>query len=163
MTRDQVLGAVRKTHADFLAALAGVPENAMAEQVVIADWTLKDMLGHIAAWYQVATHFLRDYQREGVPQALGLSDDAALNAFNARAAETRRSWSPVQVRAEFDAAFAELTVEIERLSDAQLNAQLPAPWEQGVTLERLIAWNSYEHVPEHTEQIVKWSGSRIVK
>ncbi len=156
MTRDEVLNQLRQTHADLVAALAGVPDDAMTTQPVVDWWTPKDVLGHVAMWRQVAIKFIDEYLRDGMPVSLGLNDDAALDAYNKRGAALRRDWTLARVRAEFDASFHNLVAAVEKLSDAQLNAPLSAPWENGVTLERLIAWNSYEHDPEHTAQIKKW-------
>jgi hypothetical protein len=91
-----------------------------------------------------------------MPVSLGLNDDAVLDAYNKRGAALRRDYPLTRVRAELDAALRDLVAAVESLSDAQLNTPLPAPWDNGVTLERLIAWNSYEHTPEHIEQISQW-------
>jgi hypothetical protein len=87
---------------------------------------------------------------------LGLSGDAAVDAYNRRGAERRREWPLSQVRAELDASFRDLLSEVATLTDEQLNRPLPAPWQNATTLERLIAVNSYEHNPEHIEHIVRW-------
>jgi hypothetical protein len=156
MTREEILGKIKQAHANLVSAVAGIPDDVMTTRPVIDWWTPKDMLGHVAMWERVAVQFIDDYRRDGVPVSLGLEDDAAIDAYNKRGAALRRDWSLVRIRAEFDAAFRDLIAAVEKLSDAQLNMPLPAPWNSDVTLERLIAWNSYEHEPEHTEQIKKW-------
>ena len=42
------------------------------------------------------------------------------------------------------------------LGDEDLSKPLPPPWGEGDTLEHLVAINSYEHEPEHTQQITAW-------
>jgi hypothetical protein len=128
----------------------------MTTRPVIDWWTLKDMLGHVAMWERVAIRFVDEFQRKGAPTPLGLKDYAAIDAYNKRGAAERRDWALARVRSEFNAASNDLLAAVERLTDAQLNEPLAAPWESGATLERLIAWNSYEHVPEHIAQIVEW-------
>lgn len=156
MKREQVLTQLKQTHEDLVRTLEGISEETMSTRPVIDWWTLKDMLGHMAMWERVAVQFLDEFQRDGAPHELGLKDDAALDAYNKRGAAERRDWPLARVRAEFDAASEDLVAAVERLTDTQLNAPLAAPWETGATLERLIAWNSYEHVPEHIAQIVAW-------
>jgi hypothetical protein len=164
MTRNEILKVMHQAHADFLAVIADIPDDVMATRPVIDWWTLKDLLGHIAMWYAVGLKFIREFQQDGVPKPLGFQDDAAIDAHNKREVALRRDWSLARVRAEFDAAFRDLVVAVEQLNDAQLRTQLPAPWPQTepqpVTLERLIAVNTYEHLPEHTEQIRRWNQSR---
>jgi hypothetical protein len=156
MTREEMLTQIKQTHANLALTLEGISDEMMSTRPVIDWWTLKDVLGHLAMWERVAIRFVDEFQREGAPKPLGLKDDAALDAYNKRAAAERRDWPLARVRAEFIAASNDLLAAVERLTDAQLNAPLPAPWESGVTLERLIASNSYQHVPEHVAQIVEW-------
>jgi hypothetical protein len=156
MTRDEVLNQLRQTHADLVAAFAGIPDDVMTTQPVVDWWTLKDVLGHVAMWQQVAIKFIVEFQRGGVPTPLGLADDAALDAYNKRGAALRRDWSLARARAEFDTSFRDLVAAVEPLSDANLNQPLAPPWSEGRNLAYLIAVNSYEHAPEHTEQIIKW-------
>ena len=156
MTRDELLIQIKQAHADLALALAGISDEAMETRPVIDWWTLKDVLGHIAMWERAAIRFIDEFQREGAPRSLGLKDDAAVDAYNKRGAAERRDWPLTRVRGDSDAASHDLLAAIDPLTDAQLNAPLAAPWESGATLERLIAWNSYEHVPEHIAQIVKW-------
>jgi hypothetical protein len=158
MTRAEILAQINQAHANLVAAFAGIPDDVMTTQPVVDWWTLKDVLGHVAMWQQVAIKFINEFQRGGVPTPLGFADDAALDAYNKRGAALRRDWSLARARAEFDASFRDLVAAIEPLSDANLNQQLSAPWSEGRNLAYLIAVNSYEHAPEHTEQIVKWHG-----
>jgi hypothetical protein len=159
MTRAELLEKMRRAHDDFRRALDGIGDDTMVAQQVVESWTIKDLMGHIALWHRVAIRFIDEYLRCGAPQPLGIEDDAAIDAFNQRGAARVRDWSLAQVRAEFDAAYRELDAAVAGLSDAQLNAQLPTPWDRSpITLEKLIAINSYEHEPEHTEQIIKWRG-----
>jgi len=160
MTRNQVLEKIRQAHAELVAALAGLRDDVMATQPVVDWWTLKDVMSHVAMWERVAIQFIEDYRLKGLPASLGLKDDAAIDAYNKRGAALRRDYPLARIRAEFDAAFRDLVAAVEPLSDAQLNAPLPAPWGDGVTLERLIAWNSYEHTPEHIEQVNRWRKER---
>jgi len=88
-----------------------------------------------------------------VPQQLGIKDDDDLNRYNKRGVATRRDWSLQAVRDEYATTHRDLVAAVESLSDADLVKPLPSPWGEGATMERLIAVNSYQHVPEHIEQI----------
>ena len=162
MTHDEIATKIKQAHANLVSAVAGIPDDVMTTRPVIDWWTLKDILGHVAMWQRVAIKFVDEHERQGAPTPLGL-DDAGVDAYNKRGAAERRDYTLARVRAEFDASTRDLVTAVERLTDAQLNAPLAAPWESWVTLERLIAWNSYEHVPEHVEQIVKWQNERAAQ
>ena len=156
MTRAEILKTIKEQHTQLLAALEGIPEETIVKRPVVGWWTIKDLLGHIAMWEQVAIQFIAEYKQDGLPKMLGANDDAAIDAINKREAAIRRDWSRARVRAELDAAHRDLRAAIETLSDADWAKQLPAPWGQGDNLEKLIAINSYQHNPEHIEQIKQW-------
>jgi hypothetical protein len=161
MTRDDILQATKKLHEDFLATIADIPDEVIVRERIIDWWSLKDMLGHVTFWYLVATKFVREYQSQGTPQPLDL-DDSKIDALNHREAAMRRDYALARIRAELDEAYRELLVVTAELSDADVNKTLPAPWnaDQSITLERLIAVNAYEHLPEHIAQIQKWKSAQ---
>lgn len=152
MTRNEILQAIQAQHAELNTVLATLP-TAQLQQPLVAWWNAKDLLGHIALWEQVALKFIREYKHEGVPKQLGIKDDDDLDRYNKRGVAIRRDLPFDVVRAELDATYHDLIAEIESLSDADLRRPLPEPWGEGATLERLIAVNAYQHVPEHIEQI----------
>lgn len=155
MTRIEILEALERDRSRLFNLLEGIPDDALVTQPVVDSWTVKDLVGHMALWHQVAIQFIADFVRDGVPKSLGLKDDAAINAYNAQGAAERRDWSLARAREELDASYRSLTSAIGQLRDDDLHAPLPDPW-QGATLERLIAINSYDHNPEHIDQIAKW-------
>lgn len=160
MTRDEVLQALERDRAQLQAALEGLDDQVMTTVPVVGEWTIKDLLGHMAMWHQVALQFIADYRNTGLPKSLGFKDDAAIDAHNQRQVERRRAWPVAQVGAELDASYRELAAASAGLTDKQLNTPLPAPWQDTTTLERLIAVNSYEHDPEHIAQMIEWREKR---
>ena len=60
VTRDQVLEKLEQSRASLLAAVADIPEEVMQTQAVVEPWTVKDLLGHIAVWQQLAIQIIRD-------------------------------------------------------------------------------------------------------
>ena len=156
MTRGQILQMIKDNYAQILVAITGLDDDALTKRPIIEWWTIKDLMGHMAMWEQVAIKFIAEYRQDGLPKILGMDNDAAINVYNKREATIRRDWSLARVRAEFDTAQRDLVAAIESLSDADLIKPLPAPWGKGDNLEKLIAINSYQHNPEHIEQIKKW-------
>ncbi len=102
MTRAEILAQINQAHANLVAAFAGIPDDVMTTTPVVDWWTLKDVLGHVAMWQQVAIKFIDEFQRGEVPTQLGFADDAALDVYNKRGAALRRDWSLARARAEFD-------------------------------------------------------------
>ncbi len=159
MTRDEILRALERDRRDLLAAIEGLPEDVLTTERITDQWTIKDLLGHMAMWQKVAVQFLDDYAKDGVPKNLGLDSDAAVDAHNMREAAQRSDWTLAQVREELDATHTALVAAVGRLSDRDLSAPLPAPWHGGTNLEHLIMINSYTHDPDHIGQITTWRAS----
>ena len=157
MTRAEILLALEQDRVKLQAAIAEIPDEILVTRGVVEGWTVKDLLGHIAIWQQVAIQFIRDYRATGSPKSLGLKDDAAVDEYNQRGATLRHDWPLERVRAELDETQRELTAAVQALTDEDLGKPLPAPWHD-TTLERLIAINSYSHDPEHIAQIRQATG-----
>ena len=155
MTRDELLKNIQTEHSKLIAAMRDLSDEVITAQPVMNDWTIKDMLGHVSMWYRFAITFLDEYVQRGTPRPSGLSG-LGVDEYNERELKLRRDWSLTRVREEFEAAYQAMLASVEKLDDEQLNAPLAAPWEPGTTLERLVAWNTYEHEPEHTAQIKAW-------
>jgi uncharacterized protein (TIGR03083 family) len=153
MNRDEILRTIKEQYAELVQAIESVPVERLTKPPLVDWWTIKDLLGHVTMWNQVAVKFIREYKETGTPQQLGIKDDADLDRYNKRGVAMRRDLAFAQVRAEFDATYRELLAAVETLRDEDLSKPLPPPWGEGATLERLIAVNSYQHVPEHVEQI----------
>ncbi len=58
MTREEVIGALRKTYAKFDALLECFDELQMEELRVHNDWTIKDNLAHLASWENLETGWI---------------------------------------------------------------------------------------------------------
>jgi len=160
MTRDEIGQAVRDAHTEFLATLAKIPDDVIVRERVMDWWSLKDILGHVTVWYLVALEFIREYQRGDTPTPLGFGQsDDEVSAYNKRQVVLRRDYALARVRAELDAAYRDLLAAIAKLNDADVRRQLPPPWDAGDNLERLIAVNTYLHLPEHIAQIRKWKST----
>jgi hypothetical protein len=153
MTRAEILKTLKEQHAELLAALAEIPTGAQTQIPYVDWWTMKDLLGHVTMWQQVAIQFVKDYKTDGTPKMLGIKDDDDLDRYNKRGVAMRRDLPLAIVRAELETTHQDLITAVEALSDADLSKPLPQPWGEGASMERLIAVNSYQHTPEHLEQI----------
>ncbi|MBI5032958.1 MAG: DinB family protein [Chloroflexi bacterium] len=153
MTRDEILKTLGEQSAALLATLADIPDEAQTKIPYVDWWTIKDLIGHVAMWQQVAIQFIKDYKVDGTPKMLGIKDDADLDRYNKRGVTLQRDLSLDAVRQEMEITHRDLITAVESLTDADLAKPLPPPWGEGATLERLIAVNSYQHTPEHLEQI----------
>lgn len=132
----KLVGLLDDTWRDWLAAVDLVPRDRLAEAGTCGPWSTKDLVGHMALWdREVLTDIAR--WRLGLPfltnewQQMNDDDHAA------------KADCPFDLlRVEMHAAHAAIRAELERLPD-ELDAEI---------LER-IAVDTWDHYPEHTEQV----------
>jgi uncharacterized protein (TIGR03083 family) len=73
MTRDDILAQIDASWTNLTDAIPGIPADRFAEPGVCGDWTVKDLLGHVAFWDRVgADHAARELA--GEPKPDGESD-----------------------------------------------------------------------------------------
>lgn len=127
-------------------ALARTPADDLATAAVCAEWTAKDLMGHVAAWDAVAIEKIREIH-EGVPRQRVVTDER-----NAREAAARAD-QPL------DAQRAEMQMTHQRLLSSLAAAEhLPAD-----TLEQIgdaIAEDTWEHYADHTAELERWLAGR---
>jgi len=129
---------------------------------VVGDWSIKDVLGHVAAWEQMA---LRHIDRARGAAEDAHSTGAAVDDYNAAEAERRRGWTLAEVRAEAATTRAGLRAALESVTDDEWSATLARGEEQAP----LSDWvggalggpqGHGTHADEHAEHIRVWRARR---
>ncbi len=135
----------RNAWAELRQLVDGLPRERLEEEAVTADgWTVKDVLWHIAHWWN---HFadLLDAMREGTfvepPE-----DEEATDAENARVLEESRSMSLEEVERGLEAARERMLAAWEALPEVDEPA------------ERWFGWETYEHYEEHLADLRRFAG-----
>jgi hypothetical protein len=138
----------------FDEAIAELDEAAMTEAGVVEDWSVKDLLGHVAAWERRAIGIL---ERLGAGEPLGGGAPGGAEAFNA-AESARRSGAPLAaIEHELADTRAQLRALLAALSEEQ--------WRTVVGDEELGEWiggtlggplGPGTHAAEHAHHILVW-------
>jgi len=155
ISRATFLDILRAGRAEWDNALVDVPRELMEEPGVTGDWSIKDHIAHVTWHEREMVGVLRE-------RALVGSDmwDLPLDERNNLIFEQNRHRSLDEVLNESGLVFRQLLREIEALSEDDLNdpsrfKEMPSDWLPW----KLIAENSYEHYPDHTEAVVRWLNS----
>ena len=138
-TLEHTIERIESTWRDWLMALEGVDPARRTEPGVCGYWSVKDIMAHISLWEnEIHEHIQR--WRLRLPKS-----DLDIDQMNAAiVAENReRPYALVRVnmhRAHHDAMAAILAIERELDDD----------------IRERIACETWDHYPEHTEQIRTW-------
>ncbi|HEX5692230.1 MAG TPA: ClbS/DfsB family four-helix bundle protein [Roseiflexaceae bacterium] len=138
-------------------ALAGLSE-AQISASPDGDWSIKDLLAHIAAWQQILLRFHVGKQpfAEAAP---GIGVDYAssdVDTINDALYTRDRDRSLADVLDTFRRSHQQMIATIEGMTDQELYAAYTPPGrDQGGQLIDWIVGDAYEHYAEHRETIEK--------
>lgn len=142
-----LLAALAAAREELLAAAALVPPEERITRPVCGEWTLKDVLGHVADWEKFCVDGLRQMAAGHPPQVERVED---VDAWNRAHAEARREQPWETVWADFRAARQALLEVLEGMDQASLEHTLPGVWDPETTP---YAWAlaCLDHDREHAQ------------
>jgi hypothetical protein len=149
---DQLLGDLDAQRAAFLAALDAVEPELMTAPGLVGDWSVRDLLVHMAFWC--------DHGAEALALAAsGRGDDfdydhEQTDAMNAGLAGEAAASSPTAAREREEQAFLSLRGAVQALDPQALDLRLG----NGDTVAEVVSYDGPEHYEEHAGHIRAWFG-----
>ena len=150
MNREQLIARVDEAWQEFALACQELPPDTLLEPGVVGEWSVKDLMGHVATWEEESLEALSliaegkrtpRYSRYGGIDAF---NDVRWQHFRTLAFEDVRSW------------FAD--------SHARLLDYLAGVPERLYAREgrfrRRLRQDTYGHYSEHTRQVAAWRRAR---
>ncbi len=152
-TTADLLDVLRRERAAWDALLAQVPPQRLTEPGVDGDWSVKDVVAHVAFFEWEMVRLLETCSLAGASDLWGLPTDAR----NATIYEQVRDRPLDAVLADAQQAYARLLEAVGGLPDSALRdpaafEEMPPDW---VPLD-IIAQNSTEHYAHHAQDIRAW-------
>ena len=151
MTKQELLQAIHTERAAFEAALTGLTPEQMTVPGVMAEWSVKDILGHIAMWESRLVTILYSNERDVPPKML--HGQVEVDKINAESYAEQRERPLDRVLADFHAVHAQLLKRLDKLADRDLSDPRRFKWMEGEPLEKLVAGDTFEHYAEHRPAI----------
>jgi hypothetical protein len=136
--------------------LEGLSNAQLTQPGVVADWSIKDILAHIAAWERLAQdriHAALTGEPLKFPVITGLD---FVDKFNAEVYEKNKDIPLEEIQSEFRASHHDFVRQIESLDETFLPQKLPFDWAGDLTVQVIISSNTHWHYPEHLDSIKKW-------
>lgn len=160
-SKDQLLASIRGEHEKLLASLADLsPEQRTMTGVWGDEWTVKDLVAHLAEWQRM---FLRWYRvgaegREPEMPAAGYkwNETPRLNR-DIQARHRDRPWD--EVRMDFDRGHREIVALVESLSEEQLLEPGHFAWTGGNALTTYLGANTASHYRFGIKVLKRWKRS----
>jgi len=149
--RAHLLARLDAERAGLLEQITGLDEKALTETPVLDDWTVKDLLAHVAAWDRWE---LREMMRMRAGEAPDLSAVRDMDAYNAAVVSAWRERTLTEVLAELREARAALVTWVRALPVEELFRSRrfgDEDWWFPGCLE--VQWR---HDAEHAAHIAAW-------
>jgi hypothetical protein len=150
---DELLAELDARHDELLDALAEVDAELATVPGVLEDWSVRDLVVHVAWWSQHGADAVALAQ-DGLGDQFGYTTDQT-DALNARILDGARSTSPADALRLEDSAFAVFRERVAGLDRALLALKLG----NGDTVEEVIRYDGPAHYAEHTAHLRAWFGT----
>jgi Mycothiol maleylpyruvate isomerase N-terminal domain len=150
--RDALLADLDGARGAFHEVLASVDLDLATVPGVMEDWSVRDIVYHLAAWCEHGSQAL-------ALATAGRGDEFAYStgdtdAMNERFLAEGRAASPTDALRREESAFTAFRERIARLDPSHLGSRLG----NGDTVEAVIAYDGPEHYQEHTAHLRAWFG-----
>jgi uncharacterized protein (TIGR03083 family) len=151
-TRNDSLDELERTRAELLAAIAGLDEAALDRKGTIGDWSIKNVLAHIAAWEAWVAQALPARMATGITPADFRQRAEDEDRFNAEEVAEREELTPDEQLMELERTRAELLSFVHSLDADTLARKQPWDTWEGTLPEYLVESLS-DHEAEHVEAL----------
>jgi uncharacterized damage-inducible protein DinB len=153
VTQPPIFTQLAASRQAFLAAIEDLNEETITSMPVEGVWTIKDLIGHLAAWEWSVLVPLKDFAAGG---AFAPEDIPDHNAWNALQAQSRAGWPLAQTLDEYHVVRQELVETAQRLTPAQWETALLAPWGERAPLAKVLSGLVWHESNEHLKSITYW-------
>jgi hypothetical protein len=143
ITAEEIIEKIEIGYNEIIRLYRSVPVTAVVEDSLPNNWSVKDVLGHIAAWEWRCASLL---EASHATKAL-LKAQPDVFALNREIYEERKEWNWEEVEYDFRAAHHTLLEAIRHLPPEQLNDEF---------VQRTIAEETWEHYAEHLDDLKRW-------
>lgn len=144
MGKQDFLERIRAARAELNEAISGLSEDQMTQDLVTPEWTVKDMLAHIAAWHGEAALAVERLARG---ETVGPLINESVDAWNAARVNERRRLPLVDVMEEFTANHDRLLAALGSWPEDAVPMG-PGGWDETAQL-----WWLTDHDLEHVDMI----------
>ena len=146
--REDLLGQMEKARGELRASYQGLSDEQMARLGAVGEWSVKDVLSHVASWDEVMLPDLARIARGETPALASIDVEGAnYDAANAAIMSQRRDRPLDHVLRELDTDRADIIAAVSRLPDSAL-----AEGQFGRILLQITA----AHDLEHAAGIIDW-------
>jgi hypothetical protein len=145
--REQLLGLLDSSWAEFETSYAGLSDEQLMIPRVTGEWSVRDIIAHVTWWEEEALKSL-PVIRNGDRWPRYSVTHGGIDAFNAMMTEQRRHLSLEDVLSQHDEVHARLMDYVRAAPDELIRSE--------TRFRRRIRYDAYGHYPIHAAAIRAW-------
>ena len=161
MNKTDVIAKLEEGREQFLDAIEGLSEDDLQQPGVMGEWSVKDILVHLARWETELVMLLWQASRGQKPTS-ALVSSTSVDELNDRWYQESRTRPLSLVLEDFHGVRTQLMRRIEDLPEKAFNDTHYYRWLDNQPLWEWIAGDSFDHEAEHEAQIRAWRAERGV-
>jgi uncharacterized protein (TIGR03083 family) len=152
--RQKLYDKIENAWQEFTAALAGIPDEQWQQPNAVGEWSLKDILGHIASWENEALKYIPVIlEGKRLPRYKDMY--GGIDTFNAMTVTENRRLTLAEARQRSTQTHQRLLDYLQSLPDEYFVS--------GSRVLRRILLDTYGHYPYHTKAIREWREQQAAK
>ena len=152
MKASEILDELDKNRERLLLAIEELPDEALLEPGVMDEWSIADILAHLAAWESEMVTGLMQINQGKRPSKM-IAAFTNVDAYNAERYTENKERDLERIFDDLQGVRVQLEQWLEEFSERDLNEADRYKWSEGITLAHIIKENSYGHDAEHLTQI----------
>lgn len=146
--KEHLVKELEQARDDLRASYEGLSDEHMTRPGAVGEWSVKDVLTHVASWEEVALPDLARLARGDTPTLASIDlYSTSFDDFNALIMSLRRALPLDQVLRELDIVCADFMAAV---------GLLPAPVLADGQFGRILVQITAEHDRQHADDIRRW-------
>lgn len=150
MNKQELIAQIALGRTSLDDALARVGDNHMDLVILHGEWSVKDLIGHLAFWEESVVELFYILRAGKTPEPF------ELDGLNAQALAKSRKHSLADLREEEKAAYRKALALVNDATDDELFNPAHFPWTGGRPFEELLRDNTCGHYEEHMPELTAW-------
>lgn len=159
MGKNELIQRLEESREQFLESLEGLTEEEMLAPGVCGDWSIKDVLIHLARWEAELVKLLWQASRGQRPTSVHFNGEE-VDAINARWFSQSVERTLESALEDFHGVRNQAIRRVEAFSEKELNDTRRFTWLKDKPLWEWVENDSFGHEAEHGAEITAWRVAR---
>lgn len=155
MNKQALLANLERSRAELESTLARIPAEMMAESNAASEWSVKDVLAHLAMWSSRCVTLVYDAEHNQPADGVDAMFDSR-HALNADDYESQKDRPLERILSDFRGAHRQLLKRLNDWDQATLFDRSRYAWLRGQSIGDFIQSQVAEHEAEHQQAMARW-------